>query len=124
VTTHPRPPVRYPIAERIGDLLELELGQSIDARRMLNDPLYARDVLLVCEAAPGSELDELARRFRQAPAFRMRDPVPAPASSPPSTGFSVSGPGVNTGVPTDVAALASDGTRRRPWYSPGRWLGR
>lgn len=124
MTTHPHLPVRYPIAERIGDLLQLELGQGIDARRMLNDALYARDVLLVCEAAPGSELDALARRFRQAPAFRMRDPAPAPATGPPSTGFGVSRPGVNSGVPTDVAALPSDGTRRRPWYSPGRWLDR
>jgi len=124
VTTHPRLPVRYPIAERIGELLEFELGQGIDARRMLNDALYARDVLLVCEAEPGSQLDGLARQFRKAPAFRMRDPAPAPASGPPSTGFGVSRPRVDRDGSTDVAVLASDGTRRRPWYSPVRWLGR
>ena len=118
-----RPPVRYPIAERIGELLELELGQGIDARRMLNDALYARDVLLVCEARPGTELEILARHFRQAPAFRMRDPAPAPHSGPPSTGFGASRPGVPSEL-VDLVELAAGGTRRRPWYSPARWLGR
>lgn len=117
-----RPPVRYPIAERIGELLQLELGQGIDARRMLNDRLYARDVLLVCEARPGSELATLAGYFRQAPAFRMREPVPAPASEPPSTGFGASRPGVPSDL-VDLTGRTAHGTRRRPWYSPARWLG-
>ena len=54
------------IASRIDALLAREMGQGIDPERMLAEPLYARDVLLVCEAQPGSELSELATTFRQA----------------------------------------------------------
>jgi hypothetical protein len=54
------------IAGRINALLVREMGQGIDPARMLTEPLYARDVLLVCEALPGSELAELAPKFRQA----------------------------------------------------------
>ena len=54
------------IAGRINALLVREMGQGIDPARMLAEPLYARDVLLVCEALPGSELAELAPRFRLA----------------------------------------------------------
>ena len=53
------------IAGRINTLLVREMGQGIDPARMLAEPLYARDVLLVCEALPGSELAELATQFRQ-----------------------------------------------------------
>jgi len=118
--TPPRIPARFPIAESISRLLERDLGQGVDARRMLNDPLYARDVLLVCEAHPGSEMDQLAQRFRKAPAFRMRDPAPQASGGVPSTGFGASRPG----VPADLSGLAAGGTRHRPWYSPARWLGR
>ena len=111
-----RVPARYSIAESIGRLLERDLGQGVDARRMLNDPLYARDVLLVCEAERGSDLHALARQFRKAPAFRMRDPAP----TAPGTGSDAS----RTGVPSDLSALAAGEGRRRPWYSPARWLGR
>lgn len=54
------------IADRIDALLEGELGQGIDFERMLRDPLYARDVLLVCDAFPGHELATLASEFRTA----------------------------------------------------------
>jgi hypothetical protein len=117
---HPRIPARFPIAESISRLLERDLGQGVDARRMLNDPLYARDVLLVCQAHPGSELHQLARQFRKAPAFRMRDPVPQATAGVSSTAFGASQPG----VPADLSDLAAGATRQRPWYSPSRWLGR
>ena len=118
-----RIPERFPIAQSISRLLECELGQGVDARRMLNDPLYARDVLLVCKAHPGSELDELAQRFRKAPAFRMRDPAPPAAGGVPSTGFDASRPGVPSDL-SELSDLAAAEARRRPWYSPTRWLGR
>ena len=118
--TPPRTPARFPIAESISRRLERALGTGVDARRMLNDPLYARDVLLVCEAEPGSELHRLAQLFRKAPAFRMRDPLPQAQGGAPSTGFGASRPG----VPTDFSDLAAGGARGRPWYSPARWLGR
>ncbi len=54
------------IADRIDALLHQELGQGIDLQRMLEEPLYARDVLLVCEAHRDHELAELARDFRAA----------------------------------------------------------
>jgi hypothetical protein len=111
-----RVPARYSIAESISRLLERDLGQGVEARRMLNDPLYARDVLLVCEAKRGSELYTLARQFRKAPAFRMRDP----AAAAPGGGSGES----RAGVPSDLSALAAGEGRRRPWYSPARWLGR
>ncbi|MDP2004183.1 MAG: hypothetical protein Q8K45_00765 [Rubrivivax sp.] len=54
------------IAQRIHAGLLAELGQGIDAQRMLADPLYARDVLLVCDALPEGDLAQLAPLFRSA----------------------------------------------------------
>ena len=59
---------RRTIAERIDALLQRELGEGIDVERMLVEPLYARDVLLVCDAFPGSDLASLAGHFRTASA--------------------------------------------------------
>lgn len=86
------------IANRIHLLLLRELQQGIDVRRMLDDARYARDVLLVCDAMPGSDLASLAQHFRAAsgpatgapPAAGQRDGPPA-ASGPDSTGFGGSG---------------------------------
>jgi len=52
---------------------------------MLEDRLYARDVLLVCDALRDTDLAALAQRFRRA---AMADPD-RPAGAP-STGFSAS----------------------------------
>jgi hypothetical protein len=54
------------IAERMNALLLHELGQGVDSLRMVAEPLYARDVLLVCDAMPGTELATLAQQFRVA----------------------------------------------------------
>ena len=54
------------IAERMDALLLHELGQGVDGLRMVAEPLYARDVLLVCDAMPGTELATLAQQFRVA----------------------------------------------------------
>ena len=53
------------IARRIGALLEPEIGVGVDSQRMLDDPRYARDVLLVCDAHVGHELAQLASWFRR-----------------------------------------------------------
>ena len=53
------------IADRIHAWLLHELGQGIDRQRMLQDPVYARDVLLVCDAHPGTAMAALAQHFRQ-----------------------------------------------------------
>jgi len=83
------------VAELMHDALRRELGQGIDSLRMVAEPLYARDVLLVCDALPGTELAGLARQYREAAAE-----APAPqAAAPPA--------------PTPAPR----------WFSPSRWLG-
>ena len=54
------------IAQRMNVLLQRELAQGIDVQRMLAQPLYARDVLLVCEAMRDSDLAVLAQQYRDA----------------------------------------------------------
>ena len=65
------------IAQRINLLLQRELAQGIDVPRMLAQPLYARDVLLVCDAVRGSDLALLAQQFRDCgdDVQRPKDPV-------------------------------------------------
>ena len=65
------------LATRIDKLLQRELGEGIAPSRMRDEPLYARDVLLVCEALPGSELQSLAGLFRKAAADSDRSAGPA-----------------------------------------------
>ena len=57
---------RLQLAHRIHLGLMRELGQGIDIEQMLSSALYARDVLLVCQAYPTSELPWLGEQFRQA----------------------------------------------------------
>jgi hypothetical protein len=54
------------IALRIDARLRAELSEGIDADRMVSEPLYARDVLLVCDAMAGTELHRLAGLYRVA----------------------------------------------------------
>lgn len=71
------------LADRLHAQLLQQLGMGLDATRMLHEPLYARDVLLVCAAHPGSELARLAWAFRDAaaptPAATPLQPRPVPA---------------------------------------------
>ena len=57
---------RLQIATRIHYALLREVGQGIDVGRLLKHPLYARDVLLVCDACTGHDLRRLATAFRGA----------------------------------------------------------
>jgi hypothetical protein len=57
---------RLQLAQRIHQLLLREIDHAIEVERLLADPRYARDVLLVCEAVPGGELPPLVRLFREA----------------------------------------------------------
>lgn len=57
---------RLQIATRIHYALLRELGFGVDLGRLLKQPLYARDVLLVCDACAGNDLPRLARAFRGA----------------------------------------------------------
>lgn len=74
------------IAGRIDAALLARLGEGIDLARMLDDPLYRRDVLLVCDAHPGTELAQLAIEFRRASTVVDEEPAATPADS----GFSPS----------------------------------
>ncbi len=56
------------IADRIHLLLVRELGQGLDRQRMVKDALYARDVLLVCDALLQTDAPFLAQHFRRAAA--------------------------------------------------------
>lgn len=57
---------RLQLAQRIHKLLLRDIDHAIEVERLLADPRYARDVLLVCEAVPGGELVPLAALFREA----------------------------------------------------------
>jgi hypothetical protein len=65
------------IAVRIKALLQFELDHAIDPQRMVDEPLYARDVLLVCDTFHDGDLASLARHFRTAAA----EPPPAAAAA-------------------------------------------
>ena len=58
------------LADRIHRALVREIGQGLDRQRLLHESLYARDVLLVCDALHHSDLPDLARHFRRAYAAR------------------------------------------------------
>jgi hypothetical protein len=57
---------RLQLATRIHYALLREIGQGIDVGSLLKHPLYARDVLLVCDACTGHDLRRLAIAFRAA----------------------------------------------------------
>jgi hypothetical protein len=75
---------RQRIAQRISLLLHQELGQGIDIKRMVTSELYARDVLLVCDALRGSDLAELSRLYRLAAEREAEDEASGHSSIPPA----------------------------------------
>ena len=76
------------IADRIHLLLVREIGQGLDRQRMVNEPLYARDVLLVCDALHGTDGPLLAGHFRRAATNADQTEQ---ASRPKGRGFGMSG---------------------------------
>ncbi len=70
------------LAQRIDAQLQRSLGEGIDAQRMLDSALYARDVLLVCDAMPGTELQSLASLYRAAAAQGAEAASKAQAAGP------------------------------------------
>ncbi len=108
------------IAERINVLLVRELMVAVDLQRMVSDALYARDVLLVCEAHVGSDMATLAGFFREAaaeqPSVKAEHADQAdPADHPDDA------EGAPTITPPDSATPAR---RAKLWFSPYRWLDR
>ena len=53
-----------------------ELGEAIDERRLLGDELYARDVLLVCDAFADKDLALLSAQWRRIDAEPAAPPSP------------------------------------------------
>ena len=137
------------IAERMDALLLHELGQGVDGLRMVAEPLYARDALLVCDAMPGTELAQLAQQFRVAATetsqgaatpSRTAAARPGPASrgatragsdtgAPNSSGFGASmwsrlasgfGFGPSTLDSQPAASGSTTGKPPRRWFSTSR----
>ncbi len=98
------------IAARIGTLLEQEIGIGVDARRMLTERLYLRDVLLVCEAHRGNELAQLASWFRRSAAETPADHAPPSGfgfdSVFPSSGFGSAAPDSRSDVAGSLPSAA------------------
>jgi hypothetical protein len=75
------------LAEQLHTLLMQQLGMGLDVARMVGEPLYARDVLLVCAAHPGTALAALAWEYRDAatptrPKSRVSDRAVTPSPAP------------------------------------------
>jgi hypothetical protein len=110
------------IADRIHCLLQDELDQGVDAQRMVADPLYARDVLLVCEGFATGELPQLARLFRSAV---VAPPAEAPGAGGPAretgriSGFFNSIFGPSTPPPSTLEPPAASKTAHGPPGRPG-----
>jgi hypothetical protein len=99
------------IATKIHFFLLRELGQGIDIERMLSHELYARDVLLVCEACPGTELARLAAQFRSLQTPGVAEPAAAyiAAQTPGPHDWATSAKATRISVP--LVAQASEPQR-------------
>ena len=118
-------PQRLQLANRIHLGLMRELGQGIDIKQMLLSALYARDVLLVCQAYPDSELPQLAEQFRQATADRIVRRAQRPSLQPDSSGFGHSKPALtSTGFDEFVDSLPNTRAPARRWLTPSTWFAR
>lgn len=108
---------RMQLAQRIHQLLLREIDHAIEVERLLADPRYARDVLLVCEAVPGGELVPLAALFREASrAEQHHDDAPGYMPQSNDWGRDTSGFGVSQPPPISGPAplqAPSPGSGRR-----------
>jgi len=86
---------RLQLATRIHYALLREIGHGIDVGRLLKQALYARDVLLVCDACSGHDLRRLAIAFRGAS-------LPPPADG---TAAGVSSFGASQGWSSSLVSL-------------------
>ncbi len=134
---NPQPSGRLQLAQRIYQVLVREIDHAIEVERLLTDARYARDVLLVCDALPGSEAPPLAMQFRALPlpaagvaARQAPAGPPGHARQPTDWSRDTSGFGVTRPPPVDPLASSRSrdtdtpaGTpeRRRNWLP--RWRG-
>ena len=117
---------RLQLAQRIQQLLLRDIDHAIEVERLLFDPRYARDVLLVCEAVPGGELVPLAALFREASrplAGRHQDPGHTPQTTDwgrDSSGFDVTQP---PPLPAAGGSRRASDSEPAPLETPRRsWL--
>jgi hypothetical protein len=104
---------RFQLAQRIHQVLAHEIDHAIEVERLLTDPRYARDVLLVCDALPGSEAPPLARQFRALPL------PPPPAANAAAAGQPTGGAPGHAQQPTDWSRDTSGfGVTRPPPGDP------
>jgi len=119
---------RLNLASHIHLGLMRELGQGIDVKQMLGSALYARDVLLVCQAFPGSDLQRLGEQFRQASADLSERRAAQPAGwRRDRSAFGVSRPPVSKAHSEfDDFADSLPDTRQpaRRWLTPSTWFAR
>jgi len=124
-----KPLTRLQIAQRIHPLMLREIGHAIEIERLLTEPRYARDVLLVCDAVPGAELAPLAALFRRATLPPAATAVaPGHAQQPTEWSRDTSGFGVTHPPPVDAPARAhragdvdgNSGAEQRQGWLP-RW---
>lgn len=109
---------RLKIASRISALLQHHLGEGIDPPRMVVEPLYARDVLLVCEALRGSELAALALQFKRGePAA---DAGGAPGFSASRFFHSIFGSTAPAPLGLLPSAARRERSRARGWFARAR----
>jgi hypothetical protein len=105
---------RTVIATRIDMGLRRKLGEGVDVPRALRDEVYARDMLLVCDALTATDLPLLARRFRAAGELMAAEQRAGHHAGPPqgwavnTSGFGVSRPSAEPPVAPNV-----------PWWA--RW---
>jgi len=118
------------IAERIQLPFEQQMGIVIDPQRMVTDSSYAMDVLIVCEANPGSALASLAQQYQLAASEseagfdrqNTRSAADSALGDAASTGFDASRPQENSAFEQERQAARA--ARKSPgWMKPGRWLG-
>ncbi len=76
------------VAQHLHVALRRWLGCGIDLERMVMSELYARDVLLVCDASKDATLVELARRYRACGMNTAHAASAKRSSSPPSATWS------------------------------------
>jgi hypothetical protein len=117
---------RLQLANRIHLGLMRELGQGIDVKQMLGSALYARDVLLVCQAYPGSELQQLGEQFREATADLIERRAATSAGwGRDSSGFGVSKPPKgSSGFDDFVDSMPEARPAARRWLTPSTWFAR
>lgn len=122
------PQHRLQLANRIHLALMRELGQGIDVKQMLGSTRYARDVLLVCRAYPGSELQRLGEEFRQATAELIARRAARPvALGRDSSGFGASRPPASkpySSFDDFVDSLPDSRPQTRRWLTPSTWFAR